>query len=148
MLSHDSVGRLCFLCWIPPGSSVQLRTAGDWQSWTVEDGLIHIAGSWCWLPHITLTSQEVLPAASHSGFWAVFQEDKGGNYKFSWHLGSGTYYILTSATFCSSEPAWIQGMWKQTSPLDAQSCRILQPCFKIYHSQQSMHLNLWNRDRH
>lgn len=79
MLSHDSVGRLCFLCWIPPGSSVQLHTAGDWQSWTVEDGLIHIAGSWCWLPHIALTSQEVLPAASHSGFWAVFQEDKGGS---------------------------------------------------------------------
>ena len=67
----------CFLCWFPPGSLTQLHSAGNWLGWKVDDGLVHMAGSWCWLPHMALTSREVLPAASHSGFWAVFQEDKG-----------------------------------------------------------------------
>lgn len=46
MVSHDSVGGLCFLCWLPQGSLVQLRSAGGWLSQKVDHGLIHMAGSW------------------------------------------------------------------------------------------------------
>lgn len=119
----------CFLCWFSPGSLTQLHSAGDWLGWKVDDGLVHMAGSWCWLPHMALTSREVSPAASHSGFWAVFQEDKGAAISLEAStLGHTT--LSLPPTFCSSKPAWIQGMGNQTSPLGGGSCRMLQSYFK------------------